>query len=243
MREIKEAVVESPHFTKGTATVAPEEGTREMFPLYPFVISGGENTEWYYFRHINSNTKYKFNIRPEYFGKESQFAEVFPEIVDEILRKNADAVIFCVFDMDTVVGNPARMKTYQKFEKKMKGKAELCPSMPSIEYWFLLHFEDCCDYMNNWRAISNRLAPYIRHCFPDSDGVGLKKLLKKKKYLENGQWVKELCKDGKLDNAIERAEKNYQSAKTSDDLKGHSYTRVYQIFKTWEESFEVIGVQ
>lgn len=180
VRNLKEAIKEEPRFPKKIASIEVDEGTKEMYPLYPFVISGGEHTEWFYFKHINNTTKYKLNIKPEYFGKESQYTEVFPMIVNEILKKNSDAVIFCVFDMDTIEGNFTRMETHQEFEKKMRGKAVLCPSMPSIEYWFLLHFEDCCEFMNNWGKISNKLAPHIRHCFPISKGVNLKKLLKKR---------------------------------------------------------------
>ena len=32
------------------------KGRREMRPLYPFVISGGKNTERYYFHHISETT-------------------------------------------------------------------------------------------------------------------------------------------------------------------------------------------
>lgn len=77
-----------------------------MSPLYPFVVSGGKNTERYYFTHVSSiSNKYKFNIRPKYFGDESSYTDVFPKRIAEILSKNVDAKIFCVFDMDTVVSD------------------------------------------------------------------------------------------------------------------------------------------
>ena len=46
------------------APVAPVDdagkGTKEMAPLAPFVVSGGKNTERYYFAHINAvSDKYK----------------------------------------------------------------------------------------------------------------------------------------------------------------------------------------
>ena len=74
-----------------------------MFPLAPFIVSGGRNTERYYFVHVNDlSIKYRFNIRPKYFGDESAYTEVFPLRIKEILSKNTDAKIFCVFDMDTI---------------------------------------------------------------------------------------------------------------------------------------------
>lgn len=44
-----------------------------MGELYPFLICGGSNTERYYFTHINDKTDYKLNIRPRYFGDESNY--------------------------------------------------------------------------------------------------------------------------------------------------------------------------
>ena len=63
-----------------------DEGTREMGPLYPFLISGGTNTERYYFTHINDTTDYKFNIRPKYFADESNYTDAFPKRIKEILE-------------------------------------------------------------------------------------------------------------------------------------------------------------
>ena len=54
------------------------ESSRDM-EVYPFVISGGKNTEHYYFKHISERTDYKFIIKPEYFGDESNYTEVFPK--------------------------------------------------------------------------------------------------------------------------------------------------------------------
>ena len=88
--------------------------------------------------------------------------------------------------------------------------------MPSIEYWFLLHFEDKTDLFKNYRAISNILAPYIKPCFADPT-KNLKKLLKQEKYLQDSTWVKNLCFGGKLDAAIERAEDNINAAVAADD--------------------------
>ena len=54
-REIAEGVEKQPYFEAVTVTQESEQddGTREMGELYPFLISGGTNTERYYFTHIN----------------------------------------------------------------------------------------------------------------------------------------------------------------------------------------------
>lgn len=240
MREIKKIVDNQHFFEKVSSTIQDdlvseneEKATREMYPLYPFIISGGRNTERFYFKHVSdaADIPYKFNIIPEYFGNESQYTILFPRLIKKILKGNADAQIFCVFDMDTVKGNEQREKDHETFKKSINGKATLCPSMPSIEYWFLLHFEDCHELMKNWSQIAPKLAPYIRPCFSHSKGVRLKKLLKMEKYLNDPSWVKTLCKNGQLKIAIERAEKNIEASKALGTLDQQSYSYVYLVFK------------
>ena len=235
-RELAE-VVEQQQFFEAVPSPSPEEdeGTRDMGPLYPFLISGGTNTERYYFTHINDTTEYKFNIRPKYFADESNYTEAFPKRIKEILNANTDPKIFCVFDWDTIYGIDAKIKKHEDFEKQFRteidnGNVVICPSMPSIEYWFLLHFEDKTDLLKDYRAISNILAPYIKPCFADPT-KNLKKLLKQEKYLQDSTWVKNLCSDGKLDAAIKRAEDNIKAAEDAGELKNQSYSFVYKAFK------------
>jgi len=235
-RELAE-VVEQQQYFEVVPAPSPEEdeGTRDMGPLYPFLISGGTNTERYYFTHINDTTEYKFNIRPKYFADESNYTEAFPKRIKEILNANTDPKIFCVFDWDTIYGIDAKIKKHEDFEKQFRteidnGNVVICPSMPSIEYWFLLHFEDKTDLLKDYRAISNILAPYIKPCFADPT-KNLKKLLKQEKYLQDSTWVKNLCSDGKLDTAIKRAEDNIKAAEEAGDLANQSYSYVYKAFK------------
>ena len=235
-RELAE-VVEQQQYFEAVPAPSPEEdeGKRDMGPLYPFLISGGTNTERYYFTHINDTTEYKFNIRPKYFADESNYTEAFPKRIKEILNANTDPKIFCVFDWDTIYGIDAKIKKHEDFEKQFRteidnGNVVICPSMPSIEYWFLLHFEDKTDLLKDYRAISNILAPYIKPCFADPT-KNLKKLLKQEKYLQDSTWVKNLCSDGKLDAAIKRAEDNIKAAEDAGELKNQSYSFVYKAFK------------
>jgi hypothetical protein len=235
-RELSE-VVDQQHYFEAVHTPSPDEdeGTREMGPLYPFLISGGTNTERYYFTHINDTSDYHFNIRPKYFGDESNYTEMFPKRIKEILNTNSDAKIFCVFDWDTIYGNDEKIKEHEAFEKQFqteisKGIVSICQSMPSIEYWFLLHFEDYTDLLKDYPAVSNRLASFIKSCF-SNPSIKLKKLLKNRKYLEDPTWVKNLCADCKLDTAIKRAEKNIKTAEANDVLKEQSYSYVYKVFK------------
>ena len=221
-REIAEGIKRQQYFeVPASSVLEQDDGTREMGELYPFLISGGSNTERFYFTHINDTTEYRFNIRPRYFGDESSYTDSFPKRINEILAANHDARIFCVFDWDTIYGNVTRLENHQQFINQFKeeitaGILTLCPSMPSIEYWFLLH------YVN-----TNR---HFEPSFSDNTKP-LKKLLKMEKYLKESIWVEKLCAGGKLDLAISRAEKNITLALETGELENQSYSFVYKVFK------------
>lgn len=213
-----------------------DKGTREMAPLAPFIISGGKNTERYYFQHVSSlYAQYPFEVRPRFFGKESKYTEEFPLRIKEILKEDADAKIFCVFDWDTIRENKENLKRHKDFVKQIKiyidnGQIILCPSMPSFEYWFLLHFKNITQLIATCNEVANKLKPYMKSYFSHKN-INLFDVLKSEKYLEKPDWVKKLCSDGKLDNAIKRAEDNIKAAEASGDLKNQSYSYVYKVFK------------
>lgn len=223
------------YFTHET-TSFENKGSRTMRPLFPFIISGGKNTERYYFRHISDTTSYKFNVFPEYFGMESGYTEIFPDRIKKILKDNPDAQIFCVFDWDTIRGHKKNLEKHQTFVNQFKteidsGTVVVCPSMPSIEYWFLLHFENYTDLITSCgRKMQTLLSPHMLPYFPDSKKK-LLSLLKSEEYIDKSEWVEKLCADGKLDKAIECAENNIAEAKTNGDLNNHSYSFVYKVFK------------
>jgi hypothetical protein len=223
------------HYFKSSEEAKPDitDGTRDMFPLAPFVISGGRNTERYYFIHVNVlSAKYKFNIRPKYFGDESAYIEVFPMRIKEILSKNADAKVFCVFDMDTVVKyeQQAKHKAFvDSLSKEIEsGQVVLCDSMPSFEFWLLLHFVDYEGLLKDYPEVSQVLAPYIKPYFEDST-KGLKKLLKSEKYLQDSAWVKRLLEEGRLGQAIERAKECIRRVASENGQQ--SYTNVFKAFE------------
>lgn len=236
-RELNNNIEPSKYFvhTEEGISKGQEEGIRDMYPLLPFVISGGSNTERYYFKHISDTTKYKFIIKPEYFADESSYTDIFPQRIAEILSKNKEAKIFCVFDWDTIYNNQKRLEKHAEFESKFEKEIAtnviiLCPTMPCIEYWFLLHFINHTDLLKNYSKVSQLLAPHIKPCFLNPD-VGLRKLLKREEYLKNSEWVENLSKDGKLENAIIRAENNIINATKKGTIENESYSFVYKMFK------------
>ena len=235
-RELRETIEQKRFFDAVPASPLPEqdEGKRDMGPLYPFLISGGRNTERWYFVHINDITDYKFNIIPKYFGDESNYTEVFPKRIKGILEKNIDAKVYCVFDWDTIFNDNDNLAKHKAFENEIQadidnGKVILCPSMPSIEYWFLLHFQNYTELIKTNGNAIGILAPHIKTWF--SSDKKLSKILKSKKHIKSPHWVENLCADGKLELAIQRAENNINTAKENNDLDNQSYTYVYKLFK------------
>jgi hypothetical protein len=231
-RDLREA--EQAHYFKSSDLTAQgtKDGVREMRPLAPFVISGGRNTERYYFKHINDlSDKYKFNVRPEYFGDESDYKKVFPIRIKEILSKNIEAKIFCVFDMDTIY-KESSTKKHQTFvqglDKEIRsGQVVLCDSMPSFEFWLLLHFTTYEGLLKSYSEVSQLLAPYIKSFFEDSL-KRFKSLIKSEKHLQNPNWVRRLLNENRIEQAIERA-KTLEHVRNKEELQ--SYSNVYKAFE------------
>lgn len=237
-RNLQPEKIDSPYFESTESAVYEEEGTRDLGILHPFVISGGKNTERFYIQHISALTKHKFEVRPRYFGDESSYTEVFPKRINEILKDNADAKIFCLVDFDDVVNDKSRNNVRQKrhaaflklFEREIaENTVVVCPSMPSIEYWFLLHFEDYRNLLKNLPQVISKLAPHMKSYFTGGNHK-FSKILKKTAYLEDSGWVEQLISDGKMESAIQRAADNISALEETGDFNHNSYTYVFKLF-------------
>ena len=99
---------------------------------------------------------------------------------------------------------------YDKLIKKYKNRKNIlfCTSLPSIEYWFLLHHKDTNKHFKDSEAVTKELRKYI------------KDYEKEEIYLKKSKWVEDLLKDNKLEKAIERAKKNTD--------KTGSYSNIYE---------------
>jgi len=223
------------YFISHVASVGSDKGTRELFPSLPYIISGGKVTERYYFLHVSKESERKFRVIPEFFGKESNFVQEFPKDIKKILKGDPEAKVFCVFDWDTIYQNKTNLEKYNRFVKQVqsfidKGNVTLCPSMPSFEYWFMLHFKNTTRLVRTCEEMVKELKPYMGSYFSKKD-IDLFKVLKNHHDMENPNWFRRLCADGKLDAAIKRAEDNINAAVAADNLKNQSYSYVYKAFK------------
>ena len=172
-------------------------------------ILGEGLTEQYYFTHIRTIFDYHYTIKPYYFSITSLL-----EMDKKITEAIADGgFAIAVFDADVSSRNEAEKKKLESIRKKFAKKKNviLCDSMTSIEYWFLLHFENTSRHFKDSAATEHELKKHIT----DYE--------KKVKFLQNIKWVTDMCADGKLEMAQQRAE--------AVGHNGESYSDVYKAFE------------
>lgn len=175
-------------------------------------ILGEGLTEQYYFTHIRTLFGYHYTIKP-YFFSVTSLAEMDKKISEAI---SDGGFAIAVFDADVSSRNEVEKKKLESIRKKYAKKKNviLCDSMTSIEYWFLLHFENTNRHFKDSAATEQELKKHI------SDYE------KKVKFLQNAKWVADLCADEKLETAINRAK--------TFDHSGESYSDVFKAFELFE---------
>lgn len=165
-------------------------------------------TEQYYFTHIRALFGYHYTIKPYYFSVTS-LVEMDKKIA-EAIQDGGFAI--AIFDADVASRNEAEKKKLESIRKKYANKKNvlLCDSLTSIEYWFLLHYENTNRFFKDSAATEKALRKYI----PDYE--------KKEKFLQEMKWVSDLCADEKLELAKTRAE--------AFGHTGDSYSEIYRAF-------------
>ncbi len=174
----------------------------------PTIIGAGITEQWY-FTHLKSLYDYQIKVRPRYFGTET--ADGMAKKITEVLEDGGIAI--CVFDADVSTWNEAERIKLDKLKRKYtkNKRVLLCDSMPAVEYWFLLHYENTNRYFGTSKAVCHSLKQYL----PDYD--------KSEQFLSSRKWVSEMTCEGRQELACSRAK---QFGK-----EGHSYSRIYEIFE------------
>ena len=175
-------------------------------------IVGEGQTELFYFSHLKRLLGYRYSISPRLF--ENNSIEKIEKKIKELLDE--DVFVICVFDADVSRRSEAENRKMTTLKKKYEKNANviLCDSLQSIEYWFLLHFEDTCRHFQDSAATERALKRYL----PYYD--------KSRKYLEKDTWVKEMVADDKLQKACNLAKK-YEGR--------DSYSRIYKAIEKISE--------
>ena len=188
---------------------------------FKFTVLGEGITEQCYLTHLKELKGYKYSIRPILFKDIG--IEDAEEIIDELLSGGCDQIVFFT-DCDTIV-NQNKQECFKQFVDKYKERDEvlICDNMPSIEYWFLLHFIYTTKEFANCEEVVRDLKNHIT----DYE--------KKKSYLEKDKWFKKLIKDGGLDKAIEYALKGLNDYENGDVGSHFPYSKLPIALSIFEE--------
>lgn len=180
---------------------------RDQKPTIPTIVGAGI-TEQYYFTHLKLILGCHVKVRPRFFGQEDIFQ--LSKKIENIL--NDGGRVIAVFDADVAFWQPDEKIKLKALKKKYEKNPNviICDSLPSIEYWFLLHFLDIHRLYTNSESVIKDLRKFIPY-YEKTD-----------KFLSNSNWVKTLCSDHKLDIALRNASK-------FED--GQSYTNIPKAFK------------
>jgi len=152
--------------------------------------------------HLKTLYQLNIEIKPRFFGNKSMQQMV--KLIEAAVSRKIPVI--CLYDEDVSQWDEVEKQRMADMRKKYSKEDVLfVNSMPSIEYWFLLHFEETNKFFGTSKAVIQDLTKYI------SD------YKKEKQYLEKDKWTTHLCDDGKMELAYYRAKKF--------GIKGESYTR------------------
>lgn len=176
-------------------------------------IVGEGLTELFYFSHIKKLSGYRCSISPRLF--ENNSIEKIEKKIIELLKE--DVFVICIFDADVSRRSAAENKKLCTLKKRYEKNDHvlLCDSLQSIEYWFLLHYEDTCRHFTDSDATEQALKRYV-------PGYN-----KSRKFMEKEKWVKDMMADGRMEKACELAEKYGER---------ESYSKIFMAIKKLEET-------
>jgi hypothetical protein len=177
-------------------------------------IIGEGVTERCYFTNLKRLQGYRYTCKPRNFARHS--LEEMQKQIDQVLADYGFAI--CVFDADVARSNQQEMAKLNGMREKYRGNKNvvLCDSMPSIEFWFLIHYLNTNRHFNTSEDVIEVLRKYI----PD--------FCKQEKFLSQEKWVANLLSDDGLRKACQRAE--------AMGIDGASYSNVYKAFAVIERS-------
>ena len=176
-------------------------------------IIGEGATERIYFTNLRRLKGYRYTCKPRNFTEQS--LDEIQKQVDRVLADRGIAV--CVFDTDITRYNPTERAKFEALCQKYKDRKDviICDSMPSIEFWFLLHYLNT----NRYFATSDDVIDVLHKYIPDFS--------KQEKFLSKEKWVADLLADHRLETAIQRAQ--------AFGTEGESYSNLPKAFEVIED--------
>ena len=154
-------------------------------------VIGEGLTERWYFEHLRAIKGYRYDCKPRFFAHQSY--EEMMKLIDCVLQNEGIAV--CVCDADITRDNEERRKKLleMKANYAKETRVLICDSMPSIEFWFLIHYINTRRYYKDSDVVSKVLRKFI---------TGYEK---NGPFLEKQNWVAEMSTDARQSDACKRA--------------------------------------
>lgn len=171
-------------------------------------IIGEGATERFYFTHLKRQNGYSYVCKPRNFTEQN-----IDDIKRQVERVLADdGIAVCVFDADVTRIHPSDKAKFDTMRQRYANNPSviICESMPSIEFWFLLHYINT----NRYFATSDDVIAALRRYLPN--------FCKQQSYLSKENWVTTLLADNKLATAINNA--------TAIGEGGESYSNLHKLF-------------
>lgn len=160
-------------------------------PKTNIAIVGEGLTERYYFLHLKALKGYKCIVKPRHFSNGGDIVYIERKAKEFL---SVGMTVICVFDADVAERNTTEKKKIEAFKNKYNTNKNviICDSLPSIEFWFLLHFKKTNRHFSDYNQIKKELVKFL----PDYD--------KTEKYLRQDKWVR--CLLDSQENAINNAQ-------------------------------------
>ena len=181
-------------------------------------VIGEGLTERWYFEHLRNLKGFRYDCKPRFFSQQS-YTEM-GKLIEQVLQNGGIAVCICDADITRTNENERKRLEKMKSDYKKNERVFICDSMPSIEFWFLLHYLETTKYFHSSEDVITTLNKYL-------SGYN-----KQGNYLEKPQWVASLCEDNKLEKACISAESLPQDSQ--------SYSHIYKAIKLFEENKGII---
>jgi len=168
----------------------------------PVIIGAGKTEQWY-FTHLQRIMNYRVKVRPRFFGQEDIFQ--MAKKIESVIADGGFAI--AVFDADVASWDEKERNKLESMRRKYANNPNviLCDSLPSIEYWFLLHFASIHRLLPTSASVIKELVKHL----PGFD--------KTDNYLSQSKWVETLCAYNRMDHALTEATKSQE---------GQSYTKL-----------------